>query len=309
MQTLPHFETHPIADIWPLMSEEEIASLAKDITENGLISPIYLYEEKILDGRNRALACKLANVMPRFMKYTGDNPVGFAFSLNEKRRHLSSGARAALAVEAKPFYEEEARKRRKETEGRPVVNTIKLQEKVTEVSKPNLQSRDQAAKDFRTNGKYVTQAEKVKKAAPEVFEKLKNGKVSMQDALKEVRKIPVDPWMEDEKERRELVEKGQTVIANAERCKNLIQWAAKKDLVVEVGRGTPFGNPFILGKDGTREEVCENYSTHYLPFKPSISALLPTLRGKVLVCHCYPEQCHADALKDALDNACKCIEH
>lgn len=62
---------------------------------------------------------------------------------------------------------------------------------------------------------------------------------------------------------------------------------------VYVGRPTKWGNPFQIGRDGTREEVIAKYRewllTHRaLPFK--------TLKGKDLVCWCAPLPCHADIL-------------
>ncbi len=58
----------------------------------------------------------------------------------------------------------------------------------------------------------------MKSAAPEVFEKVKAGKMTMQDANKAVRAIPTDPWGADEKERKEKVESGQAVVANQQRA-------------------------------------------------------------------------------------------
>jgi ParB-like chromosome segregation protein Spo0J len=58
---LNDLEFHEIANTFPLISEEETQQLADDIKkQNRLIEPIVLYEEKILDGRNRFKACKLA---------------------------------------------------------------------------------------------------------------------------------------------------------------------------------------------------------------------------------------------------------
>lgn len=285
---MSQLNTHPIADIWPMMSDDDLQGLSNDIKHQGLLTPVWLYEDKILDGRNRAKACQMAGVKVETKTYTGDNPVAFAFSLNEKRRHLSSGARAALAVEAKPLYEAEAKKRQGQ---RTDLSDANFQQKVAES-----QSRDKAATDFGTNHQYVNQAEKVKAQAPEVFEKLKQGKVSMQDAMREVRSKPTNPWLDDEKERKAAVVAGQTVIANAERDKNLVQWAELKGYSVRIDRGSLFGNPFILGKDGDRDAVCDAYRDYYLPNKPSILKQLPEIEGKVLVCHCYPERCHGEEL-------------
>ena len=275
MQKMPQLDSHPIADIWPMMSDDDLQGLSNDIKHQGLLTPVWLYEDKILDGRNRAKACQIAGVKVETKTYTGDNPVAFAFSLNEKRRHLSSGARAALAVEAKPLYEAEAKKRQIKS-GKEHGRGQKVQQLFAEPITG--QSRDKAAADFGTNHQYVNQAEKVKAQAPEVFEKLKQGKVSMQDAMREVRSKPTNPWLDDEKERKAAVVAGL------------------KGYSVRIDRGSLFGNPFILGKDGNRDAVCDAYRDYYLPNKPSILKQLPEIEGKVLVCHCYPERCHGEEL-------------
>lgn len=116
-QNLKILDSHPIANIWPLLSDRELQDLVDDIQQNGLLHPVVLYEGKILDGRNRARACELAGVAIKTTKYRGDDPIGYAFSLNEKRRHLTTSQRAALAAEAKPMYEAEAKKRQQAAGG------------------------------------------------------------------------------------------------------------------------------------------------------------------------------------------------
>jgi hypothetical protein len=83
--------------------------------------------------------------------------------------------------------------------------------------------------------------------------------------------------------------------------------------VVYVGRacaewiGHPLGNPFHIGKDGTRAEVLAEYRA-WLAAKPAaeLNALLSELweqtdRGRSpLGCWCHPEDCHADLLAELL---------
>ena len=140
----------------------------------------------------------------------------------------------------------------------------------------------------------------MKTAAPEVFEKVKAGTMTMQDGMKVVRAIPTDPWADDETERKKIVESGGSVIANQQRDKNLIAWAEKHGMAARIDRGSVFGNPFVLDQDGSRDSVCNAYRDHYLPHKPSIIKALPSLAGKVLICHCYPERCHGESLISAL---------
>lgn len=91
---------HPAADLFPMMSTVELASLAADIKRGGLLHPIVLLEDEgqrlIVDGRNRFAACAIAGVEPRFIRFEGD-PFALVISANLERRHLGTGARADIA--------------------------------------------------------------------------------------------------------------------------------------------------------------------------------------------------------------------
>lgn len=90
-------EHHELANIFPLMTDDEINALAADIRENGLFEKIVLYDGKILDGRNRYMACLRAGVTPEFEQYQGDAPLQYVISLNLHRRHLNESQRAVIA--------------------------------------------------------------------------------------------------------------------------------------------------------------------------------------------------------------------
>lgn len=64
---------------------------------------------------------------------------------------------------------------------------------------------------------------------------------------------------------------------------------------VYIGRPSKWGNPFQIGKDGTREEVIQKYRD-WLLRTPQRMEELHELRGKNLVCWCYPKACHGDVL-------------
>ena len=257
-----------------------------------------VYEGEILDGWNRWTACLELKITPPTRQFEGSDTEAIAFVMRtNKRRNLNSGQWACIAADADDLLvmirlTVESEGRKKMSEAKQVGQKIVPVEQDRHTDK----TATKAAELFNTNRTYVNQAVKMKTAAPEVFEKVKAGKMTMQDAAKAVRAIPTDPWLDDEKERKAEVKAGNAVVANAQRDKNLIQWAESKGLAVRVDRGSLFGNPFILEADGDRNAVCDAYAKHYLPHKPSISAALNGLRGKVLICHCYPERCHASAL-------------
>ena len=95
-------DVHPVADLFPMLSGDELEELAADIKERGLLQPIVLDQQgRILDGRNRLAACKQARVKPQFVTYEGDDPDGYALAVNIARRHLTTGARAILAEQGR----------------------------------------------------------------------------------------------------------------------------------------------------------------------------------------------------------------
>lgn len=63
---------------------------------------------------------------------------------------------------------------------------------------------------------------------------------------------------------------------------------------VYIGRPSKWGNPFQIGRDGTRKEVIEKFAT-YIVNSPLMNDLYE-LKNKDLVCFCAPLPCHGDVL-------------
>lgn len=82
---------------------------------------------------------------------------------------------------------------------------------------------------------------------------------------------------------------------------------------VYIGRGTPWGNPFAIGKGGvgdTREDVIRKYREYFeqeLVSDPVKKKALLSLRGYRLACHCKPLACHGDVIANYL-NSLDCVE-
>ncbi len=64
---------------------------------------------------------------------------------------------------------------------------------------------------------------------------------------------------------------------------------------VYCGRPSPWGNPFVIGRDGTRTEVIAKYEI-WIMRQPHLLARLDRLKGRDLICWCAPCACHCDIL-------------
>ena len=68
---------------------------------------------------------------------------------------------------------------------------------------------------------------------------------------------------------------------------------------IYVGRPSKWGNPYLIGRDGTRDEVIKKYEQWLAKSGLDVTEL----RGKDLVCWCKPLACHADVLMKLANQA------
>lgn len=69
----------------------------------------------------------------------------------------------------------------------------------------------------------------------------------------------------------------------------------KEKYDIYIGRPSKWGNPFTIGKDGTREEVIQKYEK-WIKTQSNLLRDLHELKNKVLGCWCSPKACHGDIL-------------
>jgi len=73
---------------------------------------------------------------------------------------------------------------------------------------------------------------------------------------------------------------------------------------IYIGRGSAWGNPYVIGKDGNRAEVIEKYRVHaynkWVEDQGYGIDWLEPLKGKDLVCFCAPLACHGDVLLEMI---------
>jgi ParB-like chromosome segregation protein Spo0J len=103
-------QVHPIAARYPMLSNDEIKELAEDIKQHGLIHPIVVDHDVLIDGRNRLKACEVAGVEPTYRPFPWNGKtegkeaaiIAYIVGENIRRRHLNAGQRAILVALAYP---------------------------------------------------------------------------------------------------------------------------------------------------------------------------------------------------------------
>ena len=72
---------------------------------------------------------------------------------------------------------------------------------------------------------------------------------------------------------------------------------------IYIGRGSIYGNPFVIGEDGNRDEVIEKYKEYLYQRcleEPDFKTEILKLKGKILCCFCFPKRCHGDVIIEYL---------
>jgi hypothetical protein len=91
---------HPAAELFPLMTPDELRALSEDIKKNGLRVPIILWSEsdntepKLLDGRNRLDAAQLAGI--KVLEVRRDKGGRIDLYVPSRRLYGSGGGRSAI---------------------------------------------------------------------------------------------------------------------------------------------------------------------------------------------------------------------
>ena len=164
-----------LSTVFPsFVGEEEFIRLVQDIRENGLIDPIVVWNNEIVDGRHRHLACKEAGVEPKYEilpdDWSFERVKNRVVALNILRRHLSVGQRALVASALANMSHGGNRKADQEA-------NLPLETSYTD-----------AAKQLSVSERSIKTAKAVTRDAPDLVEKVNRGEMSLNAADQERRK-------------------------------------------------------------------------------------------------------------------------
>jgi N6-adenosine-specific RNA methylase IME4 len=183
------YEIHPAAELLPLLGREELAALALDIAKRGQLDPVRRYKGKVIDGRNRLLACAEAEVEPWITEVEHlESPTGYVLSLNLRRRHLTPSQLALVAAEALTLFAAEARERQRAAAEETNRKKQQAQREIA-LSARGRRASEAAAESVGVGARTVERAKAVCERAPtELVEQIRAGKVTLRQAEKQLRR-------------------------------------------------------------------------------------------------------------------------
>lgn len=160
-------QIHPLAEIFPALEGTSLHELIADIKVNGLREAIWLHKDgRILDGRNRYIACNQIPIKATYRTYEGEDALAFVLSMNLARRHLNESQRAMVAARIAVLNQGEKR------ENKPA----------------NLQvtpTQKEAAKTLNISERTISDARKVQqRASKEIIASVDRGDMAVSVAAK-----------------------------------------------------------------------------------------------------------------------------
>ncbi len=166
---------HPLSELFPRMNGADFEALKADIRANGLHQPIVFHEGQILDGGNRYRACVELGITPAAVEYAGTDPLGFVFSANARRRHLTPGQYAAIVASAQNWELAQAHGGDRKSDQ---AATLPLASVADRAAHSGASERTQKM------------ADKVARANPALSRQVAHGEISLPQAVRQVEKKP-----------------------------------------------------------------------------------------------------------------------
>ncbi len=162
-----NLKPHPAADLFPMLPQADLETMAADIKANGQAVPIAILNAAfIIDGRNRYAACKLAGVEPKTREMQSEfaddaEVIRFIISTNIHRRHLTESQRMIIATELAKL-----------TPG----------DRDAQICASPTLTQQQAADLMQVSRRGVQMAKKVSEDAPDLAVKVKSGEIKVSKA-------------------------------------------------------------------------------------------------------------------------------
>lgn len=170
-------DVHELAAAFPLTEGKEFELLKRSIEAEGQQIPVIMYKGKLLDGRNRWQACRELGIAVKAVEWHGPGTAEeMILAINLRRRHLTTGQKAAIAVKLLPFIEQQAAKRM--MAGTAADPREKLHQG---------RSNELAGEQVGVSSRSVAKAKKIQKDSADIFHQLFTGQITIGQAEKMIK--------------------------------------------------------------------------------------------------------------------------
>jgi len=95
------WELDPVCEVFPPYEYDQFQALKASISRNGLQEAIWVWQDRVVDGRHRLKACQELGIEPVVRRLTCDyqQVVSAVFAANVNRRQLGTGQLALMAAQ------------------------------------------------------------------------------------------------------------------------------------------------------------------------------------------------------------------
>ena len=230
---------HEFANVFPMLGDEHLRELADDIERNGQRFPVIVDEDGlVLDGRNRATACRMLGIEPRVEVFSGSDAekLDYVVSLNLSRRHLDTSQRALVASNLATLR-----------------HGVNVEKQDAQIQASSI-AQGEAADRLNVSRSSVQTARKIQEnAAPEVVEAVERGELSLNKAAKLTKAEP------DKKKQAKAVASGTVdkAIQKAAPAKPQVEPDSHVELTAviagrDITRNFPVGSMLVIDTSGVR---------------------------------------------------------
>jgi hypothetical protein len=209
------------------MPNDEFSSFVEDIAAHGQREAVLIHNGLILDGRHRASAVALlqergVKIELQTREYDGPTDEvtlqALVISANLARRQLTKSQRAAIALDVLPDYEARAKERLKTNRRTPAAGFPKdpdLRRKTEEgiEAREEGDARKLAAMALSVSARYVSDMKRVKREAPDLVEKVRQGELTVPEAIRQLASEQKDTPLSDARVWAQVVHAAEALVA------------------------------------------------------------------------------------------------
>ncbi|MEO0006887.1 MAG: hypothetical protein RJA20_1083 [Bacteroidota bacterium] len=300
----------------PPLSHDELTTLEQSILSEGVRDALVVgrwpdpdtgeLTEVLIDGHNRYEIAtehgKPFNIVYRdFDGYISAK--AWMITNQFGRRNISNYQRSVLALQLEGLFREKGKQNQRGGRGGVLLSTGE------EDFRP-VDTKKELARIAAVSHDTIAKVKKIEhKGSDEMKQQLLRGEISINEAYKQVRDEQAEPdestanseeslefIPEADRVLIEQMKAGRTVVINTYKNFHALRYARDEGIFVAIDKTSDWANPFLMGQDGNRDEICDKYEIFY-GLKTSLHNKIRGLRGKALGCHCYPQRCHGDFLK------------